>query len=155
MLEGLNPSIQAGDSISCARLIHRNLARAVQVPTDKGNLPKRLLRKDAELEGKPREENRGVVVTQMVRSIDGRLTNPQLLFTDEGNRRQAEDEKGSRPKMSDEVLLPSGLVPQTTEKRDTTEEDRRGENKGYKEEVCQPAKESWSRRPTVGRGVRC
>ena len=98
MLEGLDAAVEAGDGVAGAGLVDGDLAGAIEIPADEGNLPERLFGHDAELEGEASEEDRGVVVTKMVRGVDGGLVEAELLFADEGDGGEAERGGASGPR---------------------------------------------------------
>src|SRR6185437_13091501 len=114
------------------------LAGAVEIPADEGNLPKRLFGEDAELEGKLGEENRGVVVTKMVRSVDGGLVFVEFFRADEGDGREADEEQNFGPGVGDSVLLAAGLVPQAGDERDAAEAGGGEGDQRHEQEVGQP-----------------
>ena len=68
--ESGDASTEAGDGRAVVFLVDGNLAGAVEIPADEGDLPERELGYDAELEGKTGEENGCVEVAEMVGSVD-------------------------------------------------------------------------------------
>ena len=90
MFEGVDSSAKAGDSGAGTGLIDRDLAGAVEVPADERNLPQALFGDDAELEGKFGEEDRGVVVAEVVGGVDRDRVKAKLFGSDDGDGRQAD-----------------------------------------------------------------
>jgi hypothetical protein len=105
VLEGLDSAVEAGYGVAGAGLINGDLAGAVEVPADKGDLPEALFGEDAELEGEFGEEDGCVVVAEVVGGVDGGFVLVELLFVDEGDGGEAEEEQAAGPEVSDEVLL--------------------------------------------------
>src|SRR5580704_5686679 len=103
--EGLDSAVEAGYGVAGAGLINGDLAGAVEVPADKGDLPEALFGEDAELEGEFGEEDGSVVVAEVVGGVDGGFVLEELFFVDEGDGGEAEEEQAAGPEVSDEVLL--------------------------------------------------
>src|ERR1700733_13937552 len=105
VLEGLDSAVEAGYGVAGAGLIDGDLAGAVEVPADEGDLPEALFGEDAELEGEFGEEDGGVVVAEVVGGVGGGFVFVELLFVDEGDGGEAEEEQATGPEVGDEVLL--------------------------------------------------
>ncbi len=111
VFEGLDAAVEAGYGVAGAGLVDGDLAGAVEVPADEGDLPKALFGEDAELEGEFGEEDGGVVVAEVVGGVDGGLVLVELLFIDEADGGEADEKQGASPDVGDEVLLAAGFVP--------------------------------------------
>jgi len=98
-------AVEAGDEGARALGVDWNLAGVVEVPADEGDLPKRLLGQDAELEGELGEEYRGVHVAEVVGGVDGGFVLVELLAVDDFDAGETDEEQRAGPKVGDEVLL--------------------------------------------------
>ena len=124
-------------------MIDRDLTGSVEIPADEGSLPEGLFGEDSELEGELSEEDGGVVVAEVVGGVDGYLMLVELLFIDEPDGGEADEEETSSPDVGDEVLLAAGFVPKAADKGDAAEEDGGEDYEGEKEQVGEPAEEGW------------
>jgi hypothetical protein len=70
-LEGARSPGERGDAGAGGGLVDGDLAGAVEIPADEGDLPERSLGEDAELEGELGEDYRRVVVAEVVAGVDG------------------------------------------------------------------------------------
>ncbi len=111
VFEGVDAAVEAGGGVAGAGLVDGDLAGTVEVPANEGDLPKALFSEDAELEGEFGEEDGGVEVAEVVGGVDGGLVLVELLFIDEGDGGEADEEQGAGPDVGDEVLLAAGFVP--------------------------------------------
>ncbi len=111
-LEGRDAAVEAGDQGTVALEVDRDLAGVVEVPANEGDLPEGLLGEDAELEGEPGKEDRGVHVAEVVGGVDGGLVYVELLRTDDFDRGEADEQEGAGPEAGDGVLLAAGFVPE-------------------------------------------
>ena len=109
--EGGDAAVEAGDERARALDVDGNLAGAVEVPADEGDLPEGLLGEDAELEGQPGEEDGGVHVAEVVGGVDGGFVHVELLCADDFDGGEADEEQGAGPEVGDGVLLAAGFVP--------------------------------------------
>jgi hypothetical protein len=141
VFEGRDTTVEAGYGVACAGLIDRDLAGTVEIPADEGSLPEGLFGEDTELEGEFGEEDGGVVVAEVVGGVDGDLVLVELLFIDEPDGGEANEEEASGPDVGDEVLLAAGFVPKTADEGDAAEENGGDNYEGEKEEVGEPAEE--------------
>ena len=94
----LDAAVEAGYGVAGAGLVDGDLAGAVEVPADEGDLPEGLLGEDAELEGELGEEDGGVVVAEVVGGVDGGLVLVELLFVDERDGGEADEEQDCGPR---------------------------------------------------------
>ncbi len=105
MFERSDAAVEAGDGVSGAGLVDGDLAGAVEVPADEGSLPEGLFGEDAELEGKLAEEDRRVVVAEVVGGVDSYIVEEEFFGADDLDRRQADEEQDFGPDVRDGVLL--------------------------------------------------
>ncbi len=122
LFEGGDSAVEAGDEGAGTVGVDGDLAGVVEVPADEGDLPEGLLGEDAELEGKPGEEDRGVHVAEVVGGVDGGFVDVELFAADDFDGREADEQEGSGPEAGDEVLLAAGFVPEAAEEGDAAEE---------------------------------
>ena len=111
VFEGLDSAVEAGYGCAGAGLVDGDLAGAVEVPADEGDLPETLFGEDAELKGEFGEEDGGIEVAEMVGGVDGGFVLVKLLLIKEGDGGEADEEQGAGPDVGDEVLLATGFVP--------------------------------------------
>jgi hypothetical protein len=110
-LQGGDAPIEASYEGAGTFGIDGNLSGTVEVPANEGNLPKLLLCEDAELEGELAEEDRGVHVAEVVAAVDGSLSVGEVLYSNELDGREGDEEEGSCPDVGGGVLLTAGFVP--------------------------------------------
>jgi hypothetical protein len=145
VFEGGDATVETGHGVAGARLIDWDLAGTVEIPTDEGSLPEGLLGEDAELEWEFGEEDRGVVVAEVVGGVDSYLVLVELLFINEPDGGETDEEETSSPDVGDEVLLTAGFVPKAADKGDAAEENGGEDYEGKKKEVGKPAEKGWGR----------
>jgi hypothetical protein len=75
----------------------------------------------------------------VVAGVDGGLMLVELLASDDLDRREADEEEGACPQVSDGVLLATGLVPKAGEEGDTAEARGSQAYEGGEKEIRQPA----------------
>ncbi len=139
VLERFDTAKQAGDGRAAGFGVDGDLAGAVEVPADEGDLPERLLGEDAELEGQLGEEDGRVVVAEMVGGVDGGVAGVQVLAADEFDGREADQQEGVGPGARDGVLLAAGFVPKAAQERDAAEEGGGEADQRVDEEIGEPA----------------
>jgi hypothetical protein len=75
----------------------------------------------------------------VVGGVDGGFVLVELLFVDESDGGETDEEQAASPDVRDEVLLAAGFVPEAAEEGDAAEEGCGERYEGKEDEVGKPA----------------